>query len=213
MSKPACRRQCHTVTLTCASGTASALIEVHVLPYLLPSAATFRYHHPPRPCSTERQDDKMAGIAGVAEAVTSLEGGPGSVGLIQWLSTNGFRRPWSNAAQDGTVEVTHSDWMTGPELVVGAQGCLSSSHNKRGSWFAIELPKGLWLVLTRYSLRHGDSSAANALRNWELQGSADGEHWMCLRRHEQDASLNARFEAVTWGVGAAAQGGGGAAQV
>ena len=56
-------------------------------------------------------------------------------------------------------------------------------------------------LFIRYSLRHGDASGANALRHWELQGSADGEHWVCLRAHQDDQTLAQRFQIGTWGVG------------
>jgi hypothetical protein len=204
----ACRRTSHTVRLKCASGEETAVIEVHVLPRLIRSGAVFRYHEPklvpPPPAADAGMpgDESRHGWAmPEPPASTSLQGGPGSVGLIRWLSTSGFRREWSNPAACGTIKLSSSDWMTDLEFVVGDAGRLSSSHGKKDAWFALELPRGLWLLPHRYSLRHGCSSSANALRSWELQGSADGEHWVCLRSHVNDSSLDARFAVGTWGVG------------
>jgi len=123
------------------------------------------------------------------------------VGLIEWLSTCGFKKEWSNAARNGAVTLSSSDWMTDLDFVLGHHGCLSSSHSKKDSWFSLELPLGLWILPHHYSIRHGFSSGANALRDWELQGSADGVHWVCLRAHTNDHTLNDRFAVGTWGVG------------
>ena len=160
--------------------------------------------------------DRSRMQAGPASNHTSMQGGPGSVGLMHFLSTCGLRKEWCNPALNGTVLLSSSDWLTDLHFVVGEHGRLSSSHSKKDSWFAIQLPKGLWFLPHRYSLRHGYSSSANALRHWELQGSADGEHWVCLRSHENDSTLDERFGVGTWGVGygetAPARGEGTAAQ-
>ena len=227
----ACRRTSHTVTLTCASGSDTAVVEVHVLPRLLRSGTVFRYlqpkptlrrakAHAPTRTGPDLQLQDAAGdaleraIASQASAgpaghappepasdPTSMQGGPGSVGLMHFLSTCGLRKDWCNPALNGSVQLSSSDWLTDLHFVLGEHGRLSSSHSKKDSWFSMQLPKGLWLLPHRYSLRHGYSSGANALRNWELQGSADGQHWVCLRSHENDSTLDQRFGVGTWGVG------------
>ena len=62
------------------------------------------------------------------------------------------------------------------------------------------------LVASHYALRHSRDGENYTLRNWELQGAnaADGP-WTTLRRHDNDASIEAKpcFVAA-WAVEGAA---------
>ena len=68
------------------------------------------------------------------------------------------------------------------------------------SWFALDLGDGRSVIPTSYTLRHGANYRADALRNWDFQGSIDGVTWTMLRRHKNDASLNSGFATRTWPV-------------
>lgn len=41
---------------------------------------------------------------------------------------------------------------------------------------------------------------SDALRNWTLQGSNDGKNWSVLKRHVNDASLNAGYGSASWPI-------------
>lgn len=55
-------------------------------------------------------------------------------------------------------------------------------------------------VLNKYSLRHGGHANEGPLRNWELQGSDDGETWVTLRVHVNDESLKGEYGVASWDV-------------
>src|SRR5689334_12327348 len=43
-------------------------------------------------------------------------------------------------------------------------------------------------------------SKTDALRNWTLQGSVDGKNWSLIKRHINDASLNAIFAVASFSI-------------
>lgn len=53
---------------------------------------------------------------------------------------------------------------------------------------------------TKYTLRHGGNYRADSLRNWDFQGSCNGNDWTLLRRHTNDCSLDAPFATNTWSI-------------
>ena len=53
---------------------------------------------------------------------------------------------------------------------------------------AVDLGEGRSLVVDHYCLR-ADCNPGFRLRNWELQGSLDGQTWQTLRIHQSDRSL------------------------
>merc|ERR1719204_1165681 len=53
---------------------------------------------------------------------------------------------------------------------------------------------------THYSLRHYASWDTECLRNWDLEGSMDGNTWLRLRKHENDQNLNGKGSWFTWKV-------------
>ena len=176
-----CRRTAHTVTMESASGSATAMVELHVLPRLFPAGASFCFFQPalhsthgaggaegsgaaqvvmhdaakgpgPRAGAERSNGDFPAQVlqagddAGVGSGLPSMQGGAGSVGLIEYLSSNGLTRDWRNAATSGVVSLSSSPWLTDLTFVLGGGARLSSSVAKRDSWFAVELPAGLWLL-------------------------------------------------------------------
>lgn len=69
--------------------------------------------------------------------------------------------------------------------------------DKTSTFFAVELPAPL--SITHYTLRHGDKEDfAYSLRNWVLEGSADGKIWTTLSSHDEDASLRGNYQSHTW---------------
>ena len=81
------------------------------------------------------------------------------------------------------------------------------------SWLAVDLGEGHSLVVDHYCLRsdkcsdqHDNRHNAHKLRNWELQGSLDGQTWQTLRTHQGDTSLSSQaMSTAAWPVDAGAQ--------
>ena len=72
-------------------------------------------------------------------------------------------------------------------------------------WMAVDLGEGRSLVVDHYCLR-SDRQASHKLRNWELQGSLDGQTWQTLRIHQSDTSLPPQaMSTAAWPVDAGAQ--------
>ena len=77
--------------------------------------------------------------------------------------------------------------------------------NAPQSWLAVDLGEGRSLVVDHYCLR-SDNRSDHKLRNWELQGSLDGQTWQTLRAHQNDMSLSSQpMSAAAWPVDARAQ--------
>ena len=75
--------------------------------------------------------------------------------------------------------------------------------NDPSSWMAVDLGEGCSLVVDHYCLRSDQFANRLKPRNWELQGSNDGQAWEVLRRHESDASLAvASMSTAAWPVDA-----------
>lgn len=65
------------------------------------------------------------------------------------------------------------------------------SENEVDSWCAVDLGSGRRLQPTQYCIRHGASSAGNALRNWELRArERDSAEWDTLMIHTADRALS-----------------------
>ena len=78
------------------------------------------------------------------------------------------------------------------------------TDNVPQSWLAVDLGEGRSLVVDHYCLR--SDNIGLKLRNWELQGSLDGQTWQTLRAHQGDTSLSSRsMSTAAWPVDAGAQ--------
>ena len=72
------------------------------------------------------------------------------------------------------------------------------SKNLPDMWFQLELLHHVHIQPSHYTLKHYSSWDTEALRNWVLEGSRDGEVWTCLRQHVNDGALNAAGATHTW---------------
>ena len=78
------------------------------------------------------------------------------------------------------------------------------TSNVPESWLAVDLGEGRSLVVDHYCLR--SDNIGLKLRNWELQGSLDGQTWQTLRAHQGDASLSSQpMSTAAWPVGRCTQ--------
>jgi hypothetical protein len=125
-------------------------------------------------------------------------------GILYWLGTQRWTRPWQNPAELGVVQVTSVPLAVQPKsepasAIVGRSLCRCVTLPNRESWFIIDLIN-VWVRPTAYTLRHYDSFDTEALRDWKLQGSNDGKKWTKLLSHKKDESLNAKGESHTWAI-------------
>jgi hypothetical protein len=128
-------------------------------------------------------------------------------GVLFLLGTNGRTTAYVNPHTTGKVVVTASsvhpnqgtlEGFIGHERPVTHGGCNYTS-NVAGSFVALQLP--LPLAVTRYTFRNDAYGASNALRNWNFEGSNDGDEWVVLRQHVNDQSLAAQpYATASWDV-------------
>ena len=125
-------------------------------------------------------------------------------GVLYHLATDGDTSDYSNPHTSGMVVAAMSRIQSGSaERFV--QHHHDGNHNytdkKNNSWMAVDLGEGRTLVPDHYCLRSGKHPGAHKLRNWELQGSEDGNQWHTLLRHDNDTSLgDAAFSTAAWPV-------------
>ena len=118
-------------------------------------------------------------------------------GVLYYIATDGGKRAYSNPHAAGFVVASVSSTaatfsgMSIPEKFVAhahATPVLCFTKNVAHSWMAVDLGEGRALKANHYCLR-SDKHAYYKLRNWELQGSNDGQSWTTLRRHANDTQL------------------------
>lgn len=67
------------------------------------------------------------------------------------------------------------------------------------SWFSVDFMDAT-VTPTHYTLRHYASWDTEALRNWVLEGSLDGNEWTTLSTHKNDSTLNKKGMFYTWKI-------------
>eukprot|EP00027_Filamoeba_sp_ATCC50430_P014998 CAMPEP_0168573390 /NCGR_PEP_ID=MMETSP0413-20121227/18504_1 /TAXON_ID=136452 /ORGANISM="Filamoeba nolandi, Strain NC-AS-23-1" /LENGTH=485 /DNA_ID=CAMNT_0008606627 /DNA_START=66 /DNA_END=1523 /DNA_ORIENTATION=- len=122
-------------------------------------------------------------------------------GVFHYIGTKGGSEAWSNPATRGRVRLSSSSTEKGNiTTVLDKQPKEFWTSDVPSSWIGVSLGSTRSLVPNYYTLRHGGSTRADALRNWTLQGSNDGKNWIVLRRHVNDVALNAPFATASWPV-------------
>jgi len=151
-------------------------------PRLLPRPPqSFTYEHPP--------------------ISSANEGEPLPHGIMYHVATNRGTETWHNPSISGRITVLASSIERGvTHDLVGLASSDLWTKDIPSSWFTLDLGPNRTVVPTAYTLRHGMNFKADSLRTWELQGSSNGENWVCLRRHTNDTSLNSRYALTTWKI-------------
>jgi hypothetical protein len=125
-------------------------------------------------------------------------------GVLHHIATEGGTSPYVNPHTAGRVVASRSSSGGGSDAHFVAGPCPGLCWTKNfgsNSWMAVDLGVGRRLAVNHYALRHGFPGGAFALRNWELQGSEDGEAWTTLRRHGHDGTMEAKgFFVAHWAV-------------
>ena len=154
----------------------------------------------------------QAGRQFVFEGVDNSVRGHGKfdqAGVLNHIGTAGGTRAWANPCASGDVAVAWSSKYRGSEEYfvskwdwkAGGNSCTDDYSN---SWMRVDLGATRSLAVSHYAFRNYSSNYA--LRSWELQGAnvADGP-WTTLRRHDDDASIQAKAGFVAaWAVEGAA---------
>jgi len=121
-------------------------------------------------------------------------------GLVTFLGTRCNTQQWMNPAQNGAIQIRTSGLMhdSAPaHMVVGRQSVRCVTKPLKHAWVVIDF-QNYAVKPTRYTLRHYSSWDTEALRNWRLEGSLDGENWTSIREHNNDESLRFKGQSYTW---------------
>jgi len=121
-------------------------------------------------------------------------------GLVTFLGTKCNTQQWQNPAQLGALSIRTSGLMHDSHpahCIVGRQSVRTVTKPLKHAWVIIDF-HDYAIRPTRYTLRHYNSWDTEALRNWRLEGSLDGEKWTVLREHHNDESLRFKGQSYTW---------------
>ena len=121
-------------------------------------------------------------------------------GLVNFLATKCNTQQWQNPAQLGFISIRSSGLMHDSHpahCVVGRQSVRCVTKPLKHAWIIIDF-NDYAIKPTRYTLRHYASWDTEALRNWRLEGSLDGENWTVIREHHNDESLRFKGQSYTW---------------
>eukprot|EP00123_Amoebidium_parasiticum_P012387 comp21318_c0_seq2/m.29184 comp21318_c0_seq2/g.29184 ORF comp21318_c0_seq2/g.29184 comp21318_c0_seq2/m.29184 type:complete len:264 (-) comp21318_c0_seq2:57-848(-) len=112
-------------------------------------------------------------------------------GIIYFIATRGGRQAWVNPQATGLVTVTTSQMHCGSASAVVANACQEFGVNHgQGNWVVIDL-HGRRVRPRAYVISHTSGlDGYYYLRNWQLQGTADGETWTTLKSHTADKTLD-----------------------
>ena len=124
-------------------------------------------------------------------------------GIIYGLGSNFGQRSWTNPAEIKLVTLATSKRKqdsTAVSNVIGRFATRCVSEPEEAAWFSIDFGKQLKIKPTAYTLRHYTSWDTEALRNWNLEASNDGNEWIVIKKHENDESLHKRGQAHTWTI-------------
>jgi len=131
-------------------------------------------------------------------------------GILYLIGTRGGTAAYRNPHELGEVVSSSSSLsvMGAVERFVQhahAAPVTNCTLNYPESWLAVDLGEGRSLVVDHYCLR-SDLNNRHKLRNWELQGSLNGQTWQTLRAHQGDESLASQsMSTAAWPVNAGAQ--------
>lgn len=142
-------------------------------------------------------------------------------GACHFIGSKGGTSQWTNPVRSKDIAVAASSPLsrfTDPEVLVSGEFAHTSfagpvlvprsaagGGGLGGGWWRVDLGEGRRLRCNYYTMRQDGS--CNFPRDWELQGSEDGEGedgWVTLRKHEGDATLCAPGQWGAWPVPAPA---------
>eukprot|EP01084_Bolivina_argentea_P242609 406942_1 len=123
-------------------------------------------------------------------------------GAVYYCGTRGNTSNWENPATKKWIITNHSSLMHDSQpsdAICGRESVRCVTRPSEQQWFTINF-RCLYIIPTHYSLRHYSTWNTEALRNWILEGSFDGNTWLILRTHRNDTSLDHRGAMATWEI-------------
>lgn len=165
---------------------------------------SFRESLCPKPPSQSKTNMSLPAVDVRTVAIPFGEKPFDNAGLIYFIGTNEYTTRFSNPHASGKVVASFSTVCPPclPSVFVNHQEEeFGSTNNEMMSWMMVDIGRHRSMVVKEYSLRHGWNKEYYVLRNWELQGSNDGENWDVLRKHMNDSKLDsASYSTSYWPV-------------
>ena len=126
-------------------------------------------------------------------------------GLLYYIGSAGAVDQYSNPHQSAGVIAKMSSRAvdSDPALFVAHDSVEdNSTEENEGEFMAVDLGPYRQFRPTFYCLRNGGSEESDCvLRDWNLQGSADGQQWTTLHSHDRDLALEAKSYSVAgWAI-------------
>ncbi|MES1920001.1 E3 ubiquitin-protein ligase HTD1 [Bonamia ostreae] len=124
----------------------------------------------------------------------------GKDGILFYLGSHGNSTEWINPVERGYIEVSQSSLAQDSlsfKNICGREIIRCVTLNEESAWFALSFTN-CRIKPSKYSLRHYSTYHTEALRNWCLQGSEDGQTWITLRKHVEDKKLFRPGDTNTW---------------
>ena len=184
-----------------------------VVTLYFPGQEAFIYGEEPPPQLAGGRAAAQAGREFVFEGVDNSVKDHGKfdqAGVLNHIGTAGGTREWANPCASGDVAVAWSSKAGGTEEENFVskwdwKAELSYTEDQPNSWMRVDLGATRSLAVSHYALRHR-GLGGYGLRSWELQGAiAPDGPWTTLRRHDNDASIEAQAGFVAaWAVEGAA---------
>eukprot|EP01084_Bolivina_argentea_P035113 65132_1 len=77
--------------------------------------------------------------------------------------------------------------------------CITDTYDKKHAFFTVGFGAAV-ITPTHYTLRHYITYDDICLRNWEFEGSNDGQDWTTIKTHTNDESLSGEGSSHTWKI-------------
>ncbi|ETO35939.1 hypothetical protein RFI_01125, partial [Reticulomyxa filosa] len=123
-------------------------------------------------------------------------------GILWFLATRGGQKEWTNPALADEVALAASSLVKDSDPLhhlVGRETVRLVTKPEDNAWMQVDFKDKL-IQPSYYTLRHYSSWDTECLRNWILQASNDGVHWVTVKKHEDDQGLNEKGATHTWPV-------------
>ncbi|ETO36723.1 hypothetical protein RFI_00341, partial [Reticulomyxa filosa] len=123
-------------------------------------------------------------------------------GILWYLATRGGQKEWENPALSDEVALAASSLVKDSDplhFLVGRDTVRLVTKAEDNAWMQVDFKDKL-IQPSYYTLRHYSSWDTECLRNWILQASNDGVHWVTVKKHEDDQGLNEKGASHTWPV-------------
>lgn len=123
-------------------------------------------------------------------------------GILYFLGAQGNQQAWKNPALTDEVAVCSSALVKDSSEIsyfVGRSTVRLVTKPEDNAWMQVDFKDKL-IQPSYYTLKHYISWDTECLRNWILQASNDGIHWVTVKKHEEDGALSEKGGTHTWPV-------------